>query len=79
LDRTSVSDLSALQGLTQLQRLYLDRTSVSDLSALQGLTQLRELSLDRTSVSDLSALSDLIAKGLTVEGKDDLLERLNKP
>jgi internalin A len=35
-----VTDLSPLQGLTQLAELYLSGTAVTDLAPLQGLTQL---------------------------------------
>jgi hypothetical protein len=43
-----------LQGLTQLQQLYLHGTQVTDagLAHLEGLTQLKELRLDGTQVTD---------------------------
>ena len=58
-DNWGISDLSALTGLSQLQRLDLRNTKVSDLSALTGLSQLQTLDLSRTGVSDLSALTGL--------------------
>ncbi|MCE2739312.1 MAG: leucine-rich repeat domain-containing protein [Rhodobacter sp.] len=59
LDRTQVSDLAPLQGLTGLQYLRLYRTPVSDLAPLQGLTGLQTLLLDATPVSDLAPLQGL--------------------
>ncbi|MFN7269413.1 MAG: leucine-rich repeat domain-containing protein [Cereibacter sp.] len=59
LDRTQVSDLAPLQGLTGLQDLRLDSTQVSDLAPLRGLTGLQVFSLDNTQVSDLAPLQGL--------------------
>ena len=59
LNHTSVSDLTALSGLSSLRTLELNQTSVSDLTALSGLSSLRTLELTQTSVSDLTALSGL--------------------
>ena len=59
LDRTQVSGLAPLQGLTGLQYLRLYRTPVSDLAPLQGLTGLQTLLLDATPVSDLAPLQGL--------------------
>ncbi len=42
---TQLSDVSALQGLTQLTSLSLHYNQLSDVSALQGLTQLTFLRL----------------------------------
>ncbi len=59
LDNTAVSDVSALAGLTGLQKLSLQDTAVSDVSALAGLTGLQGLWLANTTVSDVSALAGL--------------------
>ncbi|MCA3438624.1 MAG: leucine-rich repeat domain-containing protein [Rhodobacter sp.] len=59
LDKTQVSDLAPLRGLTGLQALWLDSTPVSDLAPLQGLTGLQDLRLDSTQVSDLAPLQGL--------------------
>ena len=55
----SVSDLSPLAGLTNLERLGLWQNSVKDLSPLAGLTKLTELYLGINSVKDLSPLAEL--------------------
>ena len=55
----SVSDISALSGLTNLISLYLNDNNVSDISALSGLTNLGNLVLEGNNVSDISALSGL--------------------
>jgi Leucine-rich repeat (LRR) protein len=52
LSLSKVSDLTALRGLTSLQKLHLNYTPLSDLTPLRGLTSLRKLSLDGTQVSD---------------------------
>lgn len=59
LSGTSVSDLSALSGLTKLEKLYLYDTPVRNLSPLAGLANLRELYLTLSNVSDVSALRNL--------------------
>jgi internalin A len=41
----SITDISALNGLTSLTNLRLDRNSITDISALSGLTSLVILSL----------------------------------
>ena len=59
INSNSVSDISALAGLTNLQSLNLERNSVSDISALAGLTNLTRLVLSVNSISDISALAGL--------------------
>ncbi len=61
VERTRLTDLSALAGLTALQSLDLTGTQVVDLSALAGLTTLQSLSVMDTPVADLSALAGLTA------------------
>ena len=55
----SVSDLSPLVGLTQLEGLDLWQNSVSDISAVAGLTNLTHLGLVGNDISDVSALVGL--------------------
>ena len=55
----SVSDLSPLEGLTQLERLDLWQNSVTDISALIGLTNLTHLGLVGNNISDMSVLTGL--------------------
>ena len=52
----SVSDLSPLAGLTQLEGLDLWQNSVTDISALAGLTNLTHLGLVGNNISDVSVL-----------------------
>ena len=52
----SVSDISALSGLTNLTHLVLPDNNVSDISALSGLTKLTSLYLKGNKISDLSPL-----------------------
>ncbi len=61
IERTRLTDLSALAGLTALQSLDLWGTPVVDLSVLAGLTALQRLDLYGTQVADLSALAGLTA------------------
>ncbi len=67
----NISDLTGLEGATNLRKLNLDgeyveaeervinSNSVSDLSPLTGLTKLRSLSLQDSNISDISAVSGL--------------------
>jgi len=56
----SVSDLSPLVHLVELQHLDLQYTQVSDLAPLAGLTKLVSLNLEETKVADLSPLAQLV-------------------
>ncbi len=60
IQRNSVSDLSPLTELINLDDLFLYDNSVSDLSPLAELTHLKYLYLGDNSVSDLSPLAGLI-------------------
>ncbi len=59
LGLNSISDISALSGLTSLTSLDLGFNSISDIGPLSGLTSLTSLELSLTSISDISALSGL--------------------
>jgi internalin A len=59
LDKTGVSDLAPLKGMTGLHTLRLQDTKVSDLTPLKGLTGLYTLWLGGTQVSDLAPLQGL--------------------
>ena len=56
----TISDLSALAGLTILNSLNLSKNDISDISPLAGLTRLRSLYLSTNAISDISPLSGLI-------------------
>jgi Leucine-rich repeat (LRR) protein len=55
-----ITDISALDGLVDLEYLFLGLTQVSDISPLTSLTKLRDLRLWNTRINDISALSGLI-------------------
>ena len=56
----SLSDVTALQGLTKLQHFYLSGCPISDISGLQGLNKLQTLGLaDCPNLSDISGLQGL--------------------
>ena len=85
LGYNSISDISALSGLTNLSDLSLDGNSISDLSPLAGLVNLKYLSLEGNAISDLSPLKsltnlqDLYIKnnsGLTPEAVRELQQAL---
>ena len=54
-----VSDLTPLQNLSKLKRLFLYGNNLSNLSPLQNLTGLEELNLDTNRISDLTPLQNL--------------------
>ncbi len=54
-----ISDISALSGLTNLNKLLLRDNQISDISALSSLTNLKDLDLNDNQISDISALSSL--------------------
>ena len=58
-NEAGISDLTGLEGATNLRNLHLWKSSVSDLSPLSGLTNLAELYLGENSASDLSSLVGL--------------------
>ena len=58
VNSNTVSDVSALSGLTRLRSLNLEGTNI-DMSTLSGLTHLRSLYLGSNNISDISALSGL--------------------
>ena len=85
INSNSVSDISALAGLTNLQSLNLERNSVSDISALAGLTNLtygcRLTAIQHIGyVSALAGLTNLQSLNL---GGNDIgylgVGRLNQP
>ncbi|HPS81242.1 MAG TPA: leucine-rich repeat domain-containing protein, partial [Candidatus Limiplasma sp.] len=54
-----ITDLSPLQGLTNLKQLFLTRNEISDLTPLQGLTSLMTLHFGGNQVRDLTAIKAL--------------------
>ena len=61
-----LSDISALQNLTNLEDLTLIKTNVSDLSPLKELKNLKTLNLSGTNVSDIEPLSELNLENLNL-------------
>ena len=59
LGANTISDISALAGLTNLTVLSLSINTISDISPLAGLTNLTELDLRDNNTSDISALAGL--------------------
>ena len=59
VNSNSVSDLSPLAELTNLEFLILDSNTISDISAVAGLTNLESLVLDSNTISDISAVAGL--------------------
>ena len=59
LSNNSISDISALAGLTSLGNLNLSNNSISDILTLAELTSLSTLDLSNNSISDISALARL--------------------
>ena len=55
----NITDLTGLEGATNLRTLGLGDNNISDISAVSGLTNLTELYLENNSVSDISAVSGL--------------------
>ena len=52
----SISDLSPLQGLTNLTELVLGSAGIRDLTPIEGLRNIKSLSLGGSQVSDLSPI-----------------------
>ena len=59
LNDNSISNISALSGMTSMLSLHLHNNSISDISALSGMTSMTALYLYNNSVSDISALSGM--------------------
>lgn len=55
----SISDLSVLEGVTQLEELYLSDSSITHLSSIASMTNLRILHLDHVPILDLKPLSNM--------------------
>ena len=59
VNSNSVSDISAVSGLTNLRTLQLDNNGIIDISAVSGLTNLVGLGLGYNGIIDISAVSGL--------------------
>ena len=59
LSDTAVSDISLLEGCTNIEDLRLSRTNIKDLTPIRGLKNLKFLRLNKTRVGDLTPLADL--------------------
>ena len=65
----NISDLTGLEGATNLTELILDNNSISDISPVVGLTNLTELILWDNNISDISPVVGLTnLKGLGLGG-----------
>ena len=58
---TTLSDISPVTKLTNLEELNLDWSSIVDISPLMGLTKLKTLGLEGNSIVDTSSLASLTA------------------
>ncbi|MBD2459738.1 leucine-rich repeat domain-containing protein [Oscillatoria sp. FACHB-1407] len=56
---TSLSDISAIEALTNLTQLYLDNNQISDLKPIEALTNLTLLYLSNNQISDLKPIEAL--------------------
>jgi len=56
LYRCGIKDISALEDLTNLMRLYLGGNQITDISALRDLKNLTKLDLSGNEITDISAL-----------------------
>ena len=55
----NISDLTGLEGATNLTHLNLRNNSITDISAVSGMTNLKELRLHRNAISDISPVAEL--------------------
>ena len=74
LGGNSISDLSSLPAMTDLERLDLSSNRIEDISALSGFVNLRSLDLSNNRITDISALAGLklnqtAGAGLSGEGQ----------
>ncbi len=71
-----LSDISPLEGLTNLSVVYFSGNNISDISPLEGLTNLTYLILYRNNVTDISPLvsNSGIGSGDTVHVNENLLD-----
>ena len=56
---SNISDLTGLEGATNLTWLYLPKNTISDISPVAGLTKLIELDLAVNSISDIAPVAGL--------------------
>ncbi|MDE0685228.1 MAG: cadherin domain-containing protein, partial [Candidatus Poribacteria bacterium] len=76
----SVSDVSPLENLTELIRLYLNDNSVSDVSPLENLTLLQELLLSGNPISDYAPIRTLKTAIENAENSIDIdIDMTNNP
>ena len=76
INSNAISDLSSLQGLTNLTTLILGSNSITDLTPLAGLTQLTTLDLGSNAISNifpLAGLTNLTTLDLGINAISDLL------
>ena len=59
LGSNEITDVSPLEGLTNLERLNLGYNQITDISSLKGLTKLEKLGLWDNEITDVSPLAGL--------------------
>jgi Leucine-rich repeat (LRR) protein len=59
VNRRNISDITPLEGLTNLKELNLWINNISDLTPLAGLTNLTMLNLQENNISDITPLAGL--------------------
>jgi len=59
LNNNSLTDITSLGDLTQLEQLYLNNNSLKNITPLKALTQLKKLDLGHNRVTDITPLGDL--------------------
>ena len=55
----NIKDISKLESLTKLQRLWIGNTSITSIDVLKNLTELKELEMNNISIKNLEAIKDL--------------------
>lgn len=53
-----ITDLSCLDGLTELESLHFNNNNVSDISFMRSMKHIKNISAENNSISDISVLSD---------------------
>lgn len=58
LNDNYITDLSCLEGLTEIESIHFNNMNIDDLSFMRSMPRLKHVSAENTSVSDISVLSD---------------------
>lgn len=60
LDDRAIKDISGIENLINLKKLYLDRITINNLDALKNLSNLESLRLEYVKLGDMTALENMI-------------------